>query len=59
LLSDDALRERVVPMFGAQEVAQHFPDVVDKTNPDSWMMNYSNMIPVLWQAVQDILNDQD
>lgn len=52
-------KERTVPMFGAQEVDVELPDVVHKDNSDSWMMNYSNMIPVLWQAVQDILNDSD
>jgi hypothetical protein len=52
-------RRRIVPMFSAQDLDATLSDVVYKENPEAWGINYSNLIPVLWQAVQDILNDQD
>ena len=52
------------PGLTAQEVDSKIDkklgtQIVNKTNPEAWGMNYSYLIPILWAAVRELLEERD
>ena len=42
--------------FLAQEVEKVLPEAVSKENPDAWMIDYSTFIPLIVEAMKELLN---
>ncbi len=52
------------PGFSAQDVDARLDKklgtrIVDKSNPNAWGMNYSYLIPIMWEALKELLDDYD
>jgi len=43
----------------AQDVDEHFPYAVDKSDPDSWGVNYNWTIPLLMAAIKELKDEFD
>lgn len=44
--------------FIAQEVDKVIPEAVCKTNPDAWAVDYSKIVPVLVEAIKELVKDR-
>lgn len=64
LETGEVVPEFKFPGFTAQEIDSKIDSklgtgIVRKENPDSWGMNYSHLIPVMWAALKELLEDYD
>jgi len=46
--------DRTVAFLIAQDLDEHFPPAVDKSDPDSWGVNYNWTVPLMMAAIKEL-----